>query len=257
MKGIYETELDYMSCFCDVKPLEHCIRFEDSLIEDMYSHNVSYIRFGSSVEEMLRAITEEIDYRKRIGKRFLRVVTHTSFDDSVFDGYPLKPDMEKFDYYGISTDRYETVRQRDNALVRLADKKEVSEDGRIVDIIANYQGMTLEFAVRRIDRKFQVYHDDSKKVNLYVCYDGIEPVGNCELLIGEGIAKIEDFDIIEMHQRKGFGSHMLHELLRISREKGAKQAYLITDHDDTAKEMYVKTGFELIGQRSEMMFHLT
>jgi len=128
----------------------------------------------------------------------------------------------------------------------------------MVDVIANYEDMTLEFAIRRIDRKFKVYDDSKKPMNLYVCYDGNEPVGNCEMFVNEEqkIAKIEDFDIIQMHQRKGFGSFVMRSLLKKCHEKGIKEAFLLTDSNDTAKDMYMKTGFSIVGQRVELMFDL-
>lgn len=68
--------------------------------------------------------------------------------------------------------------------------------------------------------------------------------------------KIEDFDIIEIHQKKkGFGSHVLRKLLQICEKKeSVDEAYLVTDHNDTARDMYSKCGFELIGERRELMF---
>ena len=144
---------------------------------------------------------------------------------------------------------------KDKASVLKADKPDINQDGRMVDIVANYQSMTLEFAIRRIDRKFKVYSSD-KALDLYVCYDGIEPVGNCELFSKGNLAKIEDFDIIEMHQRKGFGSYVIKRLLKVCHDNGIGEAYLVTDHDDTAKDMYLKCGFHLVGHRKELMFHL-
>ena len=73
---------------------------------------------------------------------------------------------------------------------------------------------------------------------------------------GDSIAKIEDFDIVEMHQRKGFGSQVLRTLLKSCHEDHIKYAYLVTDHDDTAKDMYLKSGFKLVGKRVEMIFSL-
>ena len=66
----------------------------------------------------------------------------------------------------------------------------------------------------------------------------------------------EDFDIIEMYQRKGFGSFVLRTLLKECSENGIEQAYLVTDHDDTAKDMYAKCGFKPVGKSFELMFHL-
>lgn len=114
--------------------------------------------------------------------------------------------------------------------------------------------MTLEFANRRIERKFQIYSDQNNSLDFYVCYKGHEPVGNCELFANGPMAKIEDFDILDIHQKQGFGSHIISELLEKCHHNGVTYAYLVTDAADTAKVMYEKVGFKWAGSRTELMF---
>jgi len=110
-----------------------------------------------------------------------------------------------------------------------------------------------EFAIKRSKRKMEVYKDNPD-LNLYVCYKGKEPIGKCELFIKDGIAKIEDFDIIEEFQKQGYGTSMLHKLLEESLNAGADIAYLITDNFDTAKDMYKKCGFSICGIKTSILF---
>ncbi len=252
---INDAEVKYLNYFCEDEDYGNFIRFKDDNIKDMYSHNFTYIKPGVSSENILKIVNSEIEYRKKNKKNFLRIVINSNFDSNIIEKFLLKPDIEHYDYLGISTKNYNNIKEKENAKVILADNLKVNEDGRLVDIVANYQNMTLEFAIRRIDRKFQIYNDVTKQLNLYVCYDNIEPVGNCELMINDNIAKIEDFDIVGMHQRKGYGSNALKTLLKICKEKNIEDAYLVTDHDDTAKNMYVKCGFKTIGECFELMFN--
>jgi len=57
-----------------------------------------------------------------------------------------------------------------------------------------------------------------------------------------------------MHQRKGFGSHVIRYLLKQCHDQGIENAFLLTDSNDTAKDMYIKTGFSIVGKRMELMF---
>lgn len=253
---IYDTEQKYFECFCKAEKLGNFTRYSDDNIKDMYSHNFTYIDHDVTEEAFLAIVASEIQYRKDTGKKYLRIVTHAHLGVELLDKLTIKPEIDNYDYYGIATDCYKDLSEKSSAVLMKAENSKVAEDGRLVDIVANYIHMTLEFAIRRIDRKFEVYSDSTKPLDLYVCYEGIEPVGNCELMTNDNTAKIEDFDIIEMHQRKGYGSHVLRNLLKICNDQGIDNAYLITDHDDTAKEMYLKCGFELVGNRTELMFPL-
>lgn len=256
INNIYKMEVQYIKLFCEYEDLGDYYRFYDNHIKDMYSHNFIYIKEHVNVKDIPSIIQQEILYRKSQGMKFLRVMVQGAIEQAVFDQVSVAHDVEIFDYFGISSEQYTSIRPREGASVKLCSDVKESEHGRLVDIAANYRHMTLEFAIRRIDRKYRVYSDQGNALDLYVCYDGEEPVGNCELLVGDELAKIEDFDILDIYQRKGFGSHMIRSLLHKCYEKGIENAYLVTDHGDTAQEMYEKVGFQRVGQRTEVMYHL-
>jgi len=249
-------EKQYIRCFCEEEDLGNYFRYKDDLIKDMYSHNFIMIDHRVSEAEIQQIIEKEILYRRHQGKRFLRLMTSAPISERKVKNIHPNVDIEVYDYFAIQAEDHHVLKAKDKAIVRIADNDSVKRDAVLVDVIANYKGMTLEFASRRIERKLQVYSDKRNELNIFVCYDDIEPVGNCELLIGDKIAKIEDFDIMEIHQKKGFGTYVLKSLLERCYEKGIEAVYLVTDHDDTAKEMYKKNGFKCIGNRTEMMFHL-
>lgn len=254
--NIIDTELKYFNCFCNAEAFETHIHFNDDNIKDMYSHNFTYVHEDINDEDFIQLISRELAHRKTDEKRYLRVITHKTISDDLLDRLLIKPEVDRYVYYGKRTDSFSDMKTKENARIEKAKDPQAIEHGRFIDVSANYLHMTMEFAIRRIDRKFMVYNDSNLPLDLYVCYDGLEPVGNCELLINNDTAKIEDFDILEMYQKKGFGSHVLRSLLEISHNRGVKYAYLVTDQEDTAKEMYIKNGFELAGGRTELMFFL-
>jgi len=253
---IKQTEQAYFNCFCITESHDSVTRYTDNNIKDMYSHNFSYFHDDVSDDQFLTAIKRELAHRKSEGKTYLKVLTHFPVTDALVNQMLIRPDIETYNYYGLNTDVFNTIKRRDLAQLKRADTPLVVEHGRMIDVCANYSFMTMEFAIRRIDRKFMVYSNADIPLNLYVCYENTEPVGNCELFLNENIAKIEDFDILDMHQKKGFGSFVLSKLLETSHNENADFAYLVTDHEDTAKSMYEKCGFNHIGQRTELMFHL-
>lgn len=75
------------------------------------------------------------------------------------------------------------------------------------------------------------------------------------MFLNDNVAKIEDFDVAPEMQRKGFGTTILKEMVLIAIEHGAKIIYLITDNDDTAKDMYKKCGMIKVGEKTELIYN--
>ena len=83
-------------------------------------------------------------------------------------------------------------------------------------------------------------------IESYICYYDGSPVGNCDLFLYDGLAKIEDFTVLPQYQHRGFGTAILKHLIGTAFDRGAGIVYLTTDEDDTPKEMYMKLGFEKV-----------
>ena len=96
----------------------------------------------------------------------------------------------------------------------------------------------------------------TENMSAYICYADGEAVGNCDLFIHEDTAKIEDFDVAPKKQRQGYGTAILKFLIETALSKGASIIYLITDEEDTAKEMYLKYGFKKIGENVDLFFRI-
>ncbi len=135
-------------------------------------------------------------------------------------------------------------------MIHKADEYEILTAGINVDILANQQHMGEDFAKRRIERKSEVYRSTDTNLDLFVCYADNKPIGNCELLHNDNIVKIEDFDILTDYQRKGYGTQFLKFLLEEAHKYGSEIAYLVTDQEDSAKEMYTKCGFSKVGENT-------
>ncbi len=75
-------------------------------------------------------------------------------------------------------------------------------------------------------------------------------------MLNDKIAKLEDFDIYEKYQRMEFGTSVVEYLLNEAKQNNSEIMYLITDSDDTAKDMYTKCGFKKAGQKTELFFNL-
>ncbi|GGM18259.1 hypothetical protein GCM10011351_00030 [Paraliobacillus quinghaiensis] len=253
LNRMLEMENDYVSLFSEVIEEEDTIKFIDSELPNMYTHNFSLYK---SNQGLLEFIIKQLEKNETKEKGFLRVETPYRINSEHFENLNVKPEVSTYELMYIETKKFKGLKgNKDCTILRAGDNK-VLEDGIAVDINANQKEMGCDFAQKRINRKAEIYRNDDSPLQLFVCYiDGV-PIGNIEYMQLNGIVKLEDFDIIEEYQRKGFGTSVLRYIIENAYNNSTEIAYLITDSADSAKEMYKKNGFIKIGEKTELLFFL-
>ena len=252
-----KTDIIYTNQFSENYENNDIIRFYDNNLQDMYMHNFTLIKNSVCKDTFRRIIFEELEKRKSENANFLRIEFSFSIEDDFVDNLPKNPQITKYDYMYIDPKMGEYLTGNDGFIITKALSEKVLKDGIEADILANQFAMGKEFTRKRIYRKSDVYKQPHSNLDLYVCdYNGIS-IGKCEFMINNDIAKIEDFDILETHQRKGFGTSVIKHLLKEAIDHYVEYVYLITDSEDTAKEMYKKCGFKKAGEKTELFFDLS
>lgn len=250
------TEIEYIKKFTENYEDNQIIRFYDNNLMGMYMHNFTLIKNKVSKDDFRNIILKELEKRKDEKASFLRIEFNFSTEDDFINSLPLVPEVVKYDYLYIEPKMSDYLTGNEECTIKKATSEAILKDGIEVDILANESAMGHEFARKRIYRKSEVYTKPNSNLDLYVCnYRGI-PIGNCELMLNHDIAKIEDFDILNDYQRKGFGTSVVKYLLEEAKENCVEFVYLITDSADTAKEMYKKCGFKKAGEKTELFFDL-
>ncbi len=260
---LMNTETEYIKKFTSFEDLGEIIRFSDDRIPDMYTHNFTYFKDKMCDTRLIEAINKELQKRKTEGATFLRIEMNFDFNLDILKDLLGAPQIAKYDYMYIETEKgmeitgkgMQITGNRDCTISK-AISEEVFFDGMQADIKANEAVMGAEFSRKRIARKLEVYRQNINSLGFYVCYSDGHPIGKCELFISGSIAKLEDFDIIEQYQRRGYGTSVIKHLLEEAGNYGAELLYLITNSDDTAKEMYKKCGLIKAGEKIELFFGL-
>jgi len=248
-----ETELKYVKSFSDYVEQQKVITFKDYKLVDMYMHNFIFMKELMGKDELRIFIEKELEEMQRENSEHLHIMMDYGVKWDDLKNLIPEPEITEYCFMAIEPKDFNKLKVKDDCIVLKAGTLEILDDGYKADVQANKVAMGEEFALKRSKRKMEVY-EDNPYLNLYVCYKGKEPIGKCELFIKDGIAKIEDFDIIEEYQKQGFGTSMLHKLLEESLNAGADIAYLITDNFDTAKDMYKKCGFSKCGVKTSILF---
>lgn len=252
---IIECEIEYVKCFSEFYENKDIIRFRDNQLNEMYYHNYTHIKQVINEIELKRTIEDEISLRLSEGGKFCNIILNSVVSRSLLSMLEYMPDVSKNGYYSFDIDQISSLKSTSDCTIKKVKSQEILEDLLYCDLQHDEEKLGKDFCSRRCYRRGKVYILD-KGVNSYVCYHKGEIIGNCDLFIYKGVAKIEDFGVIPKYQRKGYGTTILKELIRIAIKENAQTIYLVADEDDTAKEMYEKIGFNKIGERTDLFFKL-
>jgi len=180
---------------------------------------------------------------------------NSNINNSLLSILKYKAEISITGYYSFDISNFSRLSALSGSIVKRVDSEKMVDDILFSDLQFDEKTLGKDFCTRRCYRRGKVYVSD-KGVDSYVCYHDGDIMGNCDLFIYNDVAKIEDFVVIPKHQRKGYGTTILKSLIDTAIKEGCHTIYLVTDEDDTAKEMYEKIGFNKIGERTELFFRL-
>lgn len=255
LKTALDFDKEYYRNFCETSEREGIMRYRDYSLKDMYYHNFSIITGDFSKDELKEKVEKEISFRKEEGENFCNIFLERVPEFKLDDLFGIKPEVSISGYYTFDNDRLKAMTSREDCTVKRVKTDEMVEDIVYADLQSDEKTLGRDFCERRARRRGKVYTSDTG-VDAYICYHDGEIIGSCEMFIKDNTAKIDDFTVIPDFQRKGYGTAILKSVMKIALESGVENIYLMTDEEDTAKDMYVKLGFVKIGESVEMFFEI-
>jgi len=252
---VIECEVEYTKCFSEFYENENIIRFSDNQLKDMYCHNFTHIKKAMSDLQLKELIEDEISLKQTQGSYFCKITLDSVVSSSLLSTFKYKPEISVNGYYSFDISRFSSLNALSGCIVKKVDSEEMVDDLLFCDLQHDEKTLGKDFCTRRCYRRGKVYISD-KGANSYLCYHKDHIMGNCDLFMYKGVAKIEDFGVIPTHQRKGYGTTILKSLIDTAIKEKSHTIYLVADEDDTAKDMYNKIGFYKIGERTELFFEL-
>lgn len=250
-----EIENEYINIFSVHENCGGYDRFYDDMLPGMYAFNCIFIK-DSSGGEICGLLADKLKEYEDRNQDFLKVLIHPEVmftdeqkSEAAGMGFELKTNI----YMRLSRYNNQRFEKREGCIVKRACTDEEFQHISMLDIKSSTEaGIPEDFAVDKAARKRDVYKSKDNSLEAYIAYFDGEPAGKCELFIQDGYAKIEDFDVIEKHQRKGIGTTMLRSMIEDAITGEAENIYLIADKDDTPRDMYSKLEFETIGEEIEL-----
>lgn len=254
IKLLKETELEYIRCFSNEVIEENVRRFWDDKFRDSYANNISILKDELNKEDLIRTINSQLENALRRGEYFLHFEAEENVCEDIIKRLRIKPArIDTLIYMAIDVKKYNLLR-KNNSVIREAKEHEDLEN--IINInIEDYAPIVgRSYATRRINRKIEVYKNDENNLKSIICYDGNVPVGSCEVIAYKKAVKIEDFGILEKFQNKGFGSSILRYVIEKAYIENEDIAYVITENNSVAKNIYEKLGFKQVSQKTQIIF---
>lgn len=255
IQKIKECENAYIQYFTEREEQEFIVRYRNPRIPDMYDHNFTYLKTIPCAKDLKKIVREELEHNLRENKSFCKMTMDRLPDEIPADPVYGKPEIGHTGAYRLLPGKENNWRVADCCEIRKIMDPEMVEVLLSLDMIHDEGRCGEDFCGRRAHCRGSVYLSD-EPLNCYICYYNKIPVGNCDLLLHQGTAKIEDFAVLPEYQRRGIGTTILKHLVKTAYSQGADLVYLIADEEDTPKEMYLKMGFEKVSESYSFFWKL-
>lgn len=254
---LMDAELEYVRCFSKELKTKQFSRFWDNELDDMYAYNLTVVQDCISIDEINNIISNEFKQSRRIEKEFLVIEVNGNLSEEFLGDLKIKPSsIDKLYYMSIPTMEYKNMFFNEECRIEEVKTKLEFQEMIKLSILDNASNWGVEFSEDRIRRKVKAYMDHNK-LKAFLSYKDAIPMGSCELLCYNKVAKIEDFGVSEKYQRRGFGTTILRDMLKRANELDSEIAYVITDSEDTSNDMYKKCGFKKVGEKTQLIFSFT
>lgn len=237
-QNIVEMEKKYVSLFSEKTFLPSCIVFRDDQQTDKYFHNFLMIhQDGYDINDLM---TYE-DRKKQDGFVIYRSEDVNLQDVSFLHDYQV----ETYGYYAGNIDDL-TVIPKTTCDIEMVHP---NQDPLFFDFM--YQEdlqYGKSYAVNNVKRQKEVLINHADHYFYIKAMLNQKVIGHFNAFIDGNIAKVDEFYVQETYQKQGFGTSLMAYMLNELKSRGIEAIYLVTNLEDTAKDLYVKYGFKQVGQ---------
>jgi spore maturation protein CgeE len=251
LSALRRIENEYLQYFANAEEHEHFIRFTDHELPSMYSHNCVVLKEtldGMEVHKQIKALFADAQEHDA---NHLFIVLHPNHVFAMNAWEADLFDMSSLLYMTTPLDEYQGAKSNTACTVYKATTPSLLQDAMLCDIAASLtegeEHVDYGFAYQRASRKRPVFEQYAPALSQYVAYLDAIPAGKCEVSLHDEILRPESFSVVAGFQRKGIGTALLNKIVENGNTRGCKELFVVTDPNDTAKEMYKKVGFQTIG----------
>jgi spore maturation protein CgeE len=253
-QSITSCEIAFKKCFSKWAETDQLIRFSDPELPDMYDHNMTLIKtHGMTTIDIETCILAEFKNASENGAAFSKCICDKFIDESSLGTLPGEPSITHYGFYLLDCSRVEEWKENVECKTRIAASHQDIEDLLTLEL-ANYgEERGEDFCTRRVNRIGEIFLSPGR-IDACLIYHDEELAGKCDLFLHKSTAKIEDFDVKTDLRKQYIGTTLLKSVVKDALNRGADEIYLVTDEDDTVKDMYRNLGFERVDVWTEFFW---
>ena len=237
---IFACEAAYLSCFTTKTVEAQFDRLTDDALPDMYAHNLIRLHAGLSESDWHAIVAAEL--AARAGTSHCRIYAYEAPPASLRTQYGDHMELSEDLFFRWAGDCSGWTSRPDVTLRRYAPDMEV--DYLTLEDETHPNPTTPNFALRRARRFLAGIQANSSQFSHYLAYLDGKPVGQIHLFQEGQTVKLENFVVRSDRQRQGIGTAMMKFMLGEAARRNCALTYLVAAEEDTAKDMYLRMGFE-------------
>ena len=237
---ILACEDAYLSCFTEKTVEAQLDRLTDDTLPDMYAHNLIRLHAGLSEADWHSIVAAEL--AARAGTTHCRIYANETPPLSLRAQYGDRMELSEDLFFRWAGDCSGWTSRPDVTLRRCTPDMEA--DYLTLEDETHPNPTTPDFARRRARRFLAGFQAHSTQITLYLAYLGDKPVGQIHLFQEGQTVKLENFAVRSDRQRQGIGTTMMKFILDEAARRRSALTYLVAAEEDTAKDMYLRMGFE-------------
>lgn len=258
LSALRDIENEYLRYFARVEEYEHYTRFTDPELPTMYSHNCVVFKGTLTEPELHRQIRILFEDAQARGAAHLCIDLHPNHPFTMNDWEAERFERSSVLYMTMPLEAFRKAAANTACEVRRATTPVLCQDamwcGITASLMEGSKHIDYEFACRSASRKHAVFEMYPATFSRYVAYlDGI-PVGKCEVSRHGAIFCPDSFLVVRGFQRRGIGTAILGRIVEEARAAGGRELFLLTDAEDTARDMYAKAGFQAVGVEHNLLW---
>lgn len=235
MQTLLDCEHAYTRLFCAEAPFRDGARFRDALLPDMYDHNFTYLAAPLDANAFSAFSEAEILRCREEGLAHCKITTAAP---------PAAP-LALFRQDRLGFYRLEDELPHAGASCIIRPLKTRADASAYLAVNLAYgranPGQSEDFIRRKTARRLSVCLAGG--MDLLLAFTDGAPVGQIEVFVHDGVAKLENFFILPACQRQNIGSALLTAAIAHAKAQGAHTLYLVADENDTPRLLYERRGF--------------
>lgn len=236
---ILDCESKYTQLTSEKKEYDNYIRFQDNITPEIPLQSYTYIKRDVSQENVKNIIRSEIKRAQKERREFIRFV-FSPLD--LFSGEI--PELSSFDYHCHQL-LVNDIASFNSAAERSCLFATEHDRTKLMDLLNEINSSMSKDLLNKHSSRWADIKIENKNLKTLAFEHNKKFIGSCDLCYHNKVVKLEDFEVIKSHRKKGIGDRLLSSAISLSRDMGLEKVYLITDRNDWVSDYYQRRGFEL------------